>query len=268
MTRTVSGESTTNNNSPGRAAAMVQLREEIATLRVAVKARDDFISVAAHELRNPMTPLLGQIELLQMITQRAGTDVPQEIAQGVDRVDTIVRRYIRRTTVLLDISRLTSGRFRLDLAMIDASAALTEVMADFGLFAETAGSSVTIACEPGISGLFDRTALEEVAENLISNAIKYGSGRPIHVALNADAGDLILRVEDQGFGISAENQGRLFQQFERLVSGRSSTGFGLGLWVVGKLVEAMGGTITIDSRPDEGSTFTVRLPLQRIEGPS
>ncbi len=231
---------------------MVQLREEIATLRVAVKARDDFISVAAHELRNPMTPLLGQIELLQMITQRAGTDMPQEIAQGVDRVDTI----------------LTSGRFRLDLAMIDASAALTEVMADFGLFAETAGSSVTIACEPGISGLFDRTALEEVAENLISNAIKYGSGRPIHVALNADAGDLILRVEDQGFGISAENQGRLFQQFERLVSGRSSTGFGLGLWVVGKLVEAMGGTITIDSRPDEGSTFTVRLPLQRIEGPS
>jgi two-component system, OmpR family, sensor kinase len=259
-----------DNNDPAldAAASLAQLREENAALRAAVKARDDFISIAAHELRNPMTPLVGQIGLLRNSARKAGDTVPPGIARGIERLDVIVRRYLRRTTALLDIARLTSGNFRLNLAMIDASAAIGEVVADFTTFAETAGSQLSVSSEPGISGLFDRTALEEVAENLISNAIKYGRGQPISVQLVSSENELCLRVEDRGLGISAENKDRIFQQFERLMTGHSTTGFGLGLWVVGQLVEAMGGRIEIESPPSQGSTFTVRLPLHKTLGKS
>jgi two-component system OmpR family sensor kinase len=244
-------------------ARLADLREENAALRTAVKARDEFISIAAHELRNPMTPLLGQIGLLRISASRAGDSVPPAIARGIERLDVIVRRYMRRTTALLDIARLTSGNFQLNIGMVDVSAAVAEVVADFTSFAATAGSPLTILSEPCISGLFDRTALEEIAENLISNAIKYGRGQPIHVQLTASEREVCLCVEDHGLGISAENKERIFQQFERLMTGHSNTGFGLGLWVVGQLVDAMGGSIEIDGRPGQGSTFTVRLPLQK-----
>jgi two-component system OmpR family sensor kinase len=250
-----------DSDKPTTAMDIARLQEENAALRAAVKARDDFISIAAHELRNPMTPLVGQISLLRNSTARSSDAVPPAIARGIERLDVIVRRYMRRTTALLDIARLTSGNFQLNLAMVDASAAIAEVVADFTSFAKSAGSQLSVSSEPGISGLFDRTALEELAENLISNAIKYGQGQPIHVALSSTDSELVLCVEDHGLGISDENKARIFHQFERLMTGHSSTGFGLGLWVVGQLVDAMKGSIAIEGRPGQGTTFTVRLPL-------
>jgi signal transduction histidine kinase len=247
-------------------ASIEGLREEIATLRAAVRARDDFISIAAHELRNPMTPLVGQISLLRKNARAVGTAVPEHITRGIERLDLIVRRYIRRTTTLLDISRLTSGKFQLSLAMVDVSTVVSEVAADFELHAATAGSAISLFIEKDIVGLLDRTAVEEIAENLISNAIKYGSGKPIDVTLQRDDGHLCLQVKDRGVGISAKDQARIFERFERLMTGRATVGFGLGLWVVGQLTESMGGTIVVESNPGNGSTFTVRLPLQRIEG--
>jgi len=246
--------------------SIASLREENAGLRAAVRARDDFISVAAHELRNPMTPLVGQINLLRKAARLAGGAVPDRIVQGIERLDFIVRRYIRRTTTLLDISRLTSGKFHLDLAPINASSVVSDIAADFAFHAEAAGSALTISIEKDVIGLLDRTAIEEVAENLISNAIKYGDGKPIDVTLARDAGEIRLQVRDHGLGISANDRARMFEQFERLVTGRPTSGFGLGLWVVGQLTEAMGGTITVESHPGKGSTFIVRLPLQTTKG--
>jgi len=246
--------------------SIASLKEENAALRAAVRARDDFISVAAHELRNPMTPLVGQINLLRKAARLAGGAVPDRIVQGIERLDFIVRRYIRRSTTLLDISRLTSGKFHLDLAQVNASSVVSDITADFAVHAEAAGSTLTISVEKDVIGLLDRTAIEEVAENLISNAIKYGNGKPIEVTLTRDAGNVRLQVTDHGLGISAGDQARIFEQFERLVTGRPTSGFGLGLWVVGQLIEAMGGTITVESHPGRGSTFIVRLPLQTKKG--
>ena len=245
-----------------------RLREENAALRMAVKARDDFISIAAHELRNPMTPLLGQISLLRKNVSKAGNTVPPGIARGIERLDMIVRRYMRRTTALLDIARLTSGKFRLNLAMIDASASNRRGGGGLHVVRRNRRLATLRFERTGHPGLFDRTALEEIAENLISNAIKYGRGQPISVQLVSGENELWLRVEDRGLGISVENQDRIFQQFERLMTGHSTTGFGLGLWVVGQLVAAMGGRIEIESRPGQGSTFTVRLPLHKVLGKS
>jgi len=242
------------------------LRGEITALRAAVRARDDFISMAAHELRNPMTSLVGQISLLRKNARDAGSGVPQHITRGIERLDLIVRRYIRRMTTLLDISRLTSGKFNLNPATVNISSVISDIAADFALYAAAAGSLLSIFIEEDIVGLFDRTAVEEIAENLISNAIKYGSSKPIDVTLLRTDEYLSLQVRDRGLGISAKDQERIFERFERLITGRPTVGFGLGLWVVGQLTVAMGGTIAVESDPGEGSTFTVRLPLQMMEG--
>jgi signal transduction histidine kinase len=243
-----------------------RLREENAALRAAVRARDDFISLAAHELRNPMTPLLGQISLLRTAAHLADGAVPERIVRGIERLELIVRRYIRRTATLLDVSRLTSGTFHLDLTQTDASSVVSDIAADFAFHAEAAGSALTMSIETGIVALLDRTAIEEVAENLISNAIKYGDGKPIEVTLTRGAGQICLQVRDHGLGISAADQARIFEQFERVIDSHPTSGFGLGLWVVGRLTEAMSGTVTVDSLPGEGSTFVVRLPLETMKG--
>ena len=251
---------------PEASVSIESLREEVAGLRAAIRARDNFISIAAHELRNPMTPLLGQINLLRKNARLAGDAVPEHISHGIERLDLIVRRYIRRTTTLLDISRLTSGNFRLNPAIVDISKVISDVVADFAFHAETAGSVLSVTIANDIVGLFDRTAVEEIAENLVSNAVKYGGGKPIDVTLTRDASQIKLQVRDRGLGISTKDQARIFEQFERLVTGRSTAGFGLGLWVVGQLSDSMGGTIEVESHLGEGSTFTVRLPLQTTTG--
>jgi signal transduction histidine kinase len=246
---------------PGLPDSPERLRAEIAALRAAVRARDDFISIASHELRNPMTPLLGQVGLLRKSARQIGDALPAPIAQGIERLDLIVRRYIRRTTTLLDISRLTSGNFRLDPAMIDVALIVSELAAEFVPFAAMAGSTLSVTATTDLAGLIDQTAFEEIVENLISNAIKYGAGGPIHLTLAGQDGELRLQVQDHGLGISSADQARIFDQFERVVAGRATSGFGLGLWVVGQLVAAMGGKIEISSRSGEGSTFTVRVPF-------
>jgi signal transduction histidine kinase len=111
-----------------------------------------------------------------------------------------------------------------------------------------------------VKGFWDRLRLEQVVTNLISNAIKYGKGRPIEIETRPDGADAVLTVTDHGLGIAPEDQQRVFQRFERSRRTREYGGFGLGLWITRSIVEASGGTITVDSQPGQGATFTVRLP--------
>ena len=115
----------------------------------------------------------------------------------------------------------------------------------------------------GVSGCWDRLALEQVTENLISNAIKYGAGKPIAISLSSDDGIARLSVRDEGAGISLDDQARIFGRFERAVRQRPHGGFGIGLWVAQQLVSALHGEIAISSQPGAGSDFIVALPLQQ-----
>jgi signal transduction histidine kinase len=112
-------------------------------------------------------------------------------------------------------------------------------------------------------GGWDRLRLEQITTNLLSNAIKYGPGKPIEITLAGDEQRATLRVRDQGIGIAAEDHGRIFERFERAVSPRRYGGFGLGLWIVRRVADALGGTIDVESRPGAGATFTVTLPRHR-----
>jgi signal transduction histidine kinase len=112
-------------------------------------------------------------------------------------------------------------------------------------------------------GRWDRTRLEQIVANLLANAVKYGAGAPIEVALEIDDGAVALSVRDHGIGISVSDQQRIFDRFERAVSERHHGGLGLGLWVTRHMAEAMGGSVRVESVPGAGSTFVVTLPRDR-----
>jgi len=113
----------------------------------------------------------------------------------------------------------------------------------------------------GVIAAVDRLAVEQVVENLLSNALKFGIGQPVTLRLRSDDGWAWLDVQDRGVGMSPDQQARIFGRFEQVVAQHRGSGFGVGLWVADRLVGAMGGRITVSSRLGEGSTFTVTLPL-------
>jgi signal transduction histidine kinase len=114
----------------------------------------------------------------------------------------------------------------------------------------------------GITGIWDRSRLDQVITNLLSNAVKFSNGKPIEIRADLDTSWARLTVEDHGIGISPEDQAKIFERFERAVSRRSYGGLGLGLWITRQIVDAHHGRIDVTSRPGQGSTFRIELPLK------
>lgn len=235
-----------------------ELEALVAELRRAVQARDAFLTIAAHELRNPMHALLLQVEA---VIKHARRSADERMVQRLERVRLILDRYVERATVLLDVSRLTAGNMRIHPAPMDLSEVVRAVAESYEAEAAFVGAALSIDLPEAMPGRWDRLAMEQVVSNLVSNAIKYGGGSPVSVSLGGDTGGVRLVVADRGIGISPEDQQRIFEQFEQIVTQASRGGFGIGLWLVRWLVQAHGGTISVESRPGEGSVFTIALPL-------
>ncbi|BAQ46624.1 histidine kinase [Methylobacterium aquaticum] len=237
------------------------LRREVGALRRALSERDAFLAGVAHELRNPMTPILGQVERLRAAAER---DAPEgRVAQGLAQLHWLVERYIRRATTLLDVSRAQAGQLALLATPVPLAEVVDEVVESLRPMAAHAGSAIAVAVPDDLVLSCERLALDQILDNLITNAIKYGDGGAIAVAAARDGAVARIRVSDRGVGIPAADQGRVFERFERAVAdpGTAPTGFGVGLWLVRRLAEAMGGSVALESRPGEGATFTVTLPL-------
>ena len=175
-----------------------------------------------------------------------------------------VQKFSALIADLLDVSRIASSKLTLDLEPVDFSAVVLETVTLYGPQAATAGSVLEVD-GPRIMGRWDELLLQRVVSNLLENAIKFGLGKRIRVQLQATAETARLTVQDKGIGIAAEDLSRIFGCFERAVSSRSYGGLGLGLSVCRTIVEAMGGTIAVQSELGKGSEFTVELPLS---GPS
>jgi two-component system, OmpR family, sensor kinase len=233
----------------------------IAELRDEVRARDEFVAIAAHELRNPMTPILVQVGLLRVAARDPRRCRPEVIAPRMELLELAVQEFVRRSTTLLDISRIVAGNIRVELAEVDLSRVIRGVVDRASGAARMARSRLKADLQAGVAGILDRLALEQVTENLLSNALKFGAGQPVDIALRSDGRSAELSVCDRGIGISEEDRSRIFERFERAVTRREHGGFGVGLWLANQLVEAMGGTIAVESAPGEGTTFTVTLPL-------
>jgi len=235
-----------------------QLR--IAELTAAVEARDTFIAVAAHELRNPMTPIIGQIELL-LLDVRAGRCLPDQVEFKLGRLQRVMRRYMKRAGMLLDVSRITSGKLQLELEPCDLATVLHDVAGEFTEEARRADVSVTVAVPERLPGTWDLLAVEQIVDNLLSNALKHGARTPVELSAKVQGEQVRIQVRDGGPGISPSDRERVFGRFEQAVGqGRRRGGFGVGLWVVRQLAEAMGGMVAIEDAPGGGALFTVTLP--------
>jgi two-component system, OmpR family, sensor kinase len=247
--------------SDGAASELADLRQQVEALREAVRARDDFIAIAAHELRNPMTPLSGLAELALAAARRAEATCPPRVTALLERLQQAVQDYIGRATRLLDVSRIEAGNLQLTPRPIDLSQLVLATVRKYEVTAAHQRCHLEPNVGEGIGGLLDPLAVEQVVENLLSNALKFGAANPVVVRLRSDGQGAQLDVQDHGLGISPEQQARIFGRFEQIVAHHQGSGFGVGLWVANRLVSAMGGRITVSSRPGEGSTFTVTLPL-------
>ena len=182
-------------------AALEELQQRNAELTEAVAARDTFIAVAAHELRNPMTPMIGQIDLL-LNGLRAGRYTPQQIEQRLERVRHVMNQYLKRAAILLDVSRITSGKFRLAPSPFDLSDLVRETVETFAAAARHAGRSDQDHAPSSLLGTWDRLAMEQIIDNLVSNAIKYGARRPVVICAEDHGDNVCIRVRDHGPGIS------------------------------------------------------------------
>jgi PAS domain S-box-containing protein len=223
----------------------------------AVRIRDDFVAVAGHELKTPLAAMLLQIQVLRRTIHKAE---PVDLEERVAKIARSGVRLERLVEQLLDVSRITAGRLRLEPAPCDLADIARDVAERFADVSAQAGSEVTVCTDGHVEGIWDRQRLEAVIANLLSNALKFGARKPIEIVVVGGHGQAELRVTDHGIGIADEDRPKLFRRFERALAARDYGGFGLGLWICRNIVEASGGTIQVESEPDHGSTFIVRLP--------
>ncbi len=232
-------------------------RVRLAQAQEAIRLRDDFLSIASHELKTPLTALQLQ---LRSIRSQVG-DGGGRLADTAVRATRVAERLANLIDALLDVSRIATGRLKLSVEPLDLVEVARDVIERLRESAVDAGCAVSLDSRGPIEGRWDRLRIEQVLTNLLSNALKYAARKPIVVSVARAGDEAVLQVRDDGPGIAEEQMPRLFERFERADSTRNYGGMGLGLYVAREIAQAHGGTIAADNLPGGGASFTVRLPL-------
>jgi len=230
--------------------------------RQAIAARDQFLAVAAHELRTPLATLALLVDhLIAPAASPAAADGGVIDGQQLAILKRQVDRLAGLVAQVLDVSRITRGGLDLAPGPVDLRALVSDVLERFDLEIQRRQIAIAMDAPEPVRGMWDAARIDQVATNLVSNALKYGAGRPVQVSVRSGTSLAILIVRDHGVGIPADELSKVFGPFARAATARHHAGLGLGLWIAHQIVQASGGRITVDSRLNEGSTFTVELPL-------
>lgn len=228
----------------------------------ALKIRNEFISLASHELKTPLTSIKLQTQMTQMLAEK--NDPQAYSADRMKKLVTQVDRQANRLTNLiedmLDVSRISLGKLSLEIESTSINSVIEEAIEALTEHIKRSGNDVILKMESDIVACVDRFRIEQVVINLLTNAIKYGEGKPITISLTKNEHQISISVNDQGMGIAKENQERIFDRFERAVTAKNISGLGLGLYISQQIVQAHRGTIQVKSSPHNGACFIVHLP--------
>jgi PAS domain S-box-containing protein len=245
-------------------------RIRVAQMREAIRVRDEFLSIASHELKTPLTSLQLQLQSLAL----RGQPQDPKLAAKIARAQRSGNRLADLIETLLDVSRIATGRFSPVPEPVDLEALARDVMETFREPALRARCTLSLSLpasadapsRDALVGRWDRLRIEQVITNLVGNAMKYAAGTAVEVVLQRDGEDAVLTVDDRGPGIPETSLDRIFGRFERAVSSGNYGGLGLGLYVTREIVDAHHGSIQATNRPGGGARFIVRLPLNPDAG--
>ncbi|MDX9677498.1 hybrid sensor histidine kinase/response regulator [Pseudomonas zeae] len=245
-------------------ALLQKLQNTQLELEQAVRMRDDFMSIVAHEVRTPLNGLILETQLRKMHLARdnAAAFTLDKMHAMVDRDERQIKSLIRLIEDMLDVSRIRTGKLSIRPSRFDLVQLVSNLLQNFAQQIEAAETEVSFTAPVPVEGHWDEFRIEQVVTNLLTNALRYGGRSPIQVRVYCEGDEARIEVQDRGIGISQDNQKRIFQQFERVSAKTVVAGLGLGLFISEQIVAAHGGSIVVESEINEGALFRVCLPIQ------
>ena len=236
-----------------------------AELERAVRMRDDFMSMVAHELRTPLNTLFLETQLrgMQLDKDNMAFFGQEQLRKMVARDGRQIQSMIRLISDMVDVSRIRSGKLSIRPAQTELAGLLERIVADLEHRADAAGATIALDAPAPVHGVWDEFRVEQIIVNLLTNALRYGGGKPVTLALSAHDGWAHVVVRDQGPGIAADDIARIFDPFERAGNKDVREGLGLGLYIARQLAESHQGRLEVVSAPGQGAAFELSLPLTR-----
>lgn len=242
------------------------LREqELLLMKEALEARDEFLSMAAHELKTPITPLNLQIEtFIKMYKEGTQDSVSNERKlRLLETSHSQLERISRLVNDLVEVARIKAGKLELVKDPVDLTHLVEVIATAFGEDLRRTECRLDFELDGPLIGNWDSFRVQQIVINLLTNAMKYGPAKPIELKVFREGQFACLSVRDHGIGIAKDDQSRIFERFERAVSSEHYGGLGLGLFIASRLVKLHEGTISVDSDTNKGATFLVKLPLMQ-----
>lgn len=233
--------------------------ERTAELEAALRVRDEFLSVASHELKTPITALKLYVDSLRRVGERGGLTGDELVARLAKAQDQCAR-LDKLINNLLDVSRANTTGLRLEPEELDLAVLVRQTLERLEPTLRAAGSDVRVQVAGEARGCWDRLRLEQVLGNLLTNCARHAPGSPVEVRLSSGPGQVCLEVRDYGPGIASAERARIFDRFAQGGSGPRAGGFGLGLWIVREIVAAHGGEVGVRDPAGGGAAFTLLLP--------